>query len=400
MHRRGRWIGALILLCAGLPGCATARRHAPSPDLRPCTDGFAYTKDGWRLGIRHYRPERPDPGKLPVILCHGLGLNATFWTITDDHLPAQLTERGYDVYVFDLRASGDNVQMGWNESVNHRLRETPFRERGESSWTVDDLVRYDLPAILDYVEKDTGKGRVNWVGHSLGGMMVFPWMELTSEPQRIANFVGMGSTIAQAKTPQRDMLWANLGIRTLLNVASAGRLGRPLKYFHMPGMEKIDRFYYSAENVDRRTISRFYGYTLEDPGPAALRQFDPYLRHGHLLSADGRIDYVSRLDEVDVPTLMVAGAGDLISDVPSTRITFNALGSPDKTLYVFGKANGHVADYGHCDLVWSRHAPREVFPVIIDWLDRRQPGVSASPQSDVRRSMPSPSPQERVDADL
>ena len=60
-------------------------------------------------------------------------------------------------------------------------------------------------------------------------------------------------------------------------------------------------------------------------------------------------------------------------------MTFDALGSGDKTLYVFSKANGHVADYGHCDLAWSRYAPREVFPVVIDWLDRRQPGVSASP---------------------
>ena len=70
----------------------------------------------------------------------------------------------------------------------------------------------------------------------------------------------------------------------------------------MPGMASIDKFYYSAENVDRRTISRFYGYTLEDPGPGALRQFAPYLRSGHLLSADGKIDYSARLGEVTVPT--------------------------------------------------------------------------------------------------
>ncbi len=76
-----------------LAGCATMRRNAPSPDLRPCTDGYAYTEDGWRLGVRHYRPDQPDPGKLPVVLCHGLGLNATFWTITDNHLPAQLAAR-------------------------------------------------------------------------------------------------------------------------------------------------------------------------------------------------------------------------------------------------------------------------------------------------------------------
>ena len=90
MHRRGRMLFAYGFLCSGLSmlaGCASMRRNAPSPDLRPCTDGYAYTEDGWRLGVRHYRPEHPDPGKLPVILCHGLGLNATFWTITDDHLP-------------------------------------------------------------------------------------------------------------------------------------------------------------------------------------------------------------------------------------------------------------------------------------------------------------------------
>ena len=92
-----------------------------------------------------------------MILCHGLGLNATFWTITDDHLPAQLTARGYEVYVFDIRASGDNAKVGRNDRINRFLRETPFRERGESSWTVDDLVRYDMPAVLDYVECETGR---------------------------------------------------------------------------------------------------------------------------------------------------------------------------------------------------------------------------------------------------
>jgi pimeloyl-ACP methyl ester carboxylesterase len=371
------------------------RRNAPSADLRPCADGYAYTRDGWRLGVRHYRPEQPDPGKLPVILCHGLGLNATFWTITDNHLPAQLAARGYEVFVFDIRGSGENSKLGFNDRLNRTLRGTPFRERGESSWTVDDLVRFDIPAILDYVERETGKTQVNWIGHSLGGMMIFPFLELSTEPDRIANFVGMGSTIIQAKTPQSAMLRANWSIRMLLNVASAGRLGRPLTYIRMPGLGMIDSFYYTAENVDRRTISRFYGYALEDPGPGALRQFAPYLKHGHMLSADGRIDYSARLGEVIVPTLMVAGAKDVLSDVPSSRMTFDALGSADKALVVFGKANGHVADYGHCDLAWSRYAPREVFPVVIDWLNRRQPIRPSG-----LRPAPSASPQERVDADL
>jgi hypothetical protein len=100
-----------------------------------------------------------------------------------------------------------------------------------------------------------------------------------------------------------------------------------------------------------------------------------------MFSADRTIDYSARLGEVRTPTLLVAGDRDIMSDVPSTELTFAGIGSPDKTLMRFGKSQGHVADYGHCDLVWSRYAPSEIFPLIIDWLDQRQPGAGAIPQA-------------------
>jgi pimeloyl-ACP methyl ester carboxylesterase len=364
------------------PGCATMRHNAPSPDLRPCSDGYAYTADGWRLGVRHLRPAAPDPSKLPVVLCHGLGLNATFWTITDNHLPEKLLARGYEVFLFDFRGSGESARVGAVGRVNARLRQTFLLELGEGRWTVDEIVRYDVPAVLDYVKSATGHDRVNWVGHSLGGMLMFPYLELAPGRGRIASFVAMGSTITLAETPQAGMLMANQGLRALARVASPGRLGRLLMYerLRFPGLALIDQFYYTTANVDPRTVSRFYGYTLEDTGPAALRQLVPYLRTGHFVSADGRVDYAARLGEVTVPVLMVAGDGDIMSDVPSTELTYRALGSPDKLLVRFGKAEGHFADYGHCDLVWSRYAPVEIFPPVIDWLDRHQPGASASPQ--------------------
>ena len=252
-----------------------------------------------------------------------------------------------------------------------------------------------MPAILDYVQRETGHDRVNWVGHSLGGMLIFPYLELSPHPERIANFVGMGSTIIQAEIPQSDMLAANRGLRVLSLFASPGRLGRPLAFVRLPGMERIDRFYYSTENVDRETISRFYGYTLEDTGPGALRQLDPYLEFGHMLSADRTIDYSARLGEITTPTLLVAGDGDIMSDVPSTELTFAGLGSPDKAIMRFGKSNGHVADYGHCDLVWSRHAPIEIFPPIIDWLDQRQPGTGAGAEHERASAAVATTPQKR-----
>lgn len=365
------WV--LAALMAVMPGCASMRRNVASPDLRPCLDGWAYTRDGWKLGIRHIRPKVSDAGKLPVVLCHGLGLNATFWTITDLHLPQQLAARGYDVFLVDLRGSGESARVGRIGEINAKLRETLLLEWGERRWNVDEMSTYDVPAVLDYVKQATGHDRVNWVGHSLGGMLLFPFLEMSPDSWRIANFVGMGSTIILAEHPQRDMLQANRSLRVLTSFISTGRIGRPLMYVRFPGLSAIDSFYYTAANVDRRTIKRFYGYTLEDTGRAALKQLDPYLQYGHFVSADQRIDYAAKLGDVSTPVLMVAGDGDRMSDVPSTELTLAALASRDKTLMCFGKKNGHVADYGHCDLVWSRYAPKEVFPPMIDWLDERQP---------------------------
>jgi hypothetical protein len=57
----------------------------------------------------------------------------------------------------------------------------------------------------------------------------------------------------------------------------------------------------------------------------------------------------------------------------------------------FGKKHGHQLDYGHCDLVWAKSAPREIFPEVIRWLDERQPSL-ASAQGGSFRLVASPHP--------
>lgn len=371
---------ALLLMTADMTGCTTMRERALLPDLRPCTDGYAYTDDGWKLGIKRYRPRHPDPGKLPVVLCHGLGLNGTFWTITDNHLPGQLAERGYEVFVVDMRGSGASRRVGPIGRLNSGLRQSFLIEIGNRRWTMDDEAFQDVPAILDYVQAETGCDRLNWVGHSLGGMLMFPYLEMTPEPQRIATFVTMGAPAILVSAPETAMLRANRNLRGLMWTMSTSRISRPLMVYRPPGLDRIDRFYYSAENVDRGTINRFYGFTLEDPGPGALAQLDHYLEHGRLVSADRKVDYAGLLPKVRVPTLFITGESDVLAPMASNIATYEALGSTDKTLLRFGTVNGHQGEYGHCDLVWSRHAPDEIFPAIAEWLEVRQPGHLASPQ--------------------
>lgn len=385
----------MFAVCAGLwlaaPGCAVMRTQSGNRDLRPCDEGFAPTDDGWLLGARRYRPAAPDPDKLPVILCHGLGLNGTFWTITDNHLPSMLCERGYEVFVFDMRGSGASHRLGAIGSFNHQvLRQTPIPEIGNRKWTMDDQTWHDVPAMLAYVERETGSRRVNWVGHSLGGMLMYPYLEMSPERDRIANFVGMGCSATLVNTPQTKMLRASYGLRNLMFVLSTSRIARPMTYGRIPGLGAIDQLYYTEANVDKRTVDRFYGYTLEDPGAGALKQLAAYLRFGHLVSADGGTDYAERLPEIKAPTLLIAGEGDIMDDMPSMERTFALIGSRDKTMLRFGKREGHLDDYGHCDLVWSRNAPFELFPPLIDWLDSRQARRSGTPQAEADETLDRP----------
>ena len=375
--RVGLLLAFAVLAAGSGSGCASLRCKAQDPYHRPCAEAFALTEDGWKIGIRRIRPLHPDPGKLPVVLCHGLGLNGTFWTLTDDHLPAQLAADGYEVFICDLRGSGGSQKIGAIGKVNSVMRQTPFLEIHEGRWNVDHLIRFDVPAVLRFVQAETGRDRVNWIGHSLGGMLMFAYLETSPDAWRIANFVGMGSTVIQDKYPQTAMLNANRGLRVMLQVISTGRIARPLMWYRPSILAKIDGFYYTAANVDSRTIDRFYGYALENPGRGALRQLDPYLEQGRFLSADRRFDYSSNLDRVGTPLLLVAGEADGMSDIASTTRTYDAVASADKTMMRVGRQNGQSEDYGHCDLVWSRYAALEVFPPVIDWLDRRQPGVTA-----------------------
>jgi len=376
---------AVILFAIFLfEGCASVRERADSTDLKPCRDAIIRTRDGWLLGVRHYRPANPAPSKLPVVLCHGLGLNATFWTITDNHLPQQLNEAGYDVFVYDCRGSGDSTPENYRR-LNKFLRNTIIPERGERSWTTDDQAFYDIPAVLDHVRQVTGKDQVNWVGHSLGGMLMFTFLELHPDRHRIANFVGMGSTAVVMPTrDSEEMSRANRGLRTILSIVSTSRIARPMRFGRPPGLAYIDRFYYTRDNVDSLTVDRFYGYTLEDPGQAALFQLQPYLTEGRFESADGTVDYSAHLDLLVTPTLFIAGEGDVMADIPSKTWTFDRIAAPDKTMIRFGKKYGHELDYGHCDLVWARSAPQEIFPEVIRWLDARQPGLASS------QTVPSP----------
>ena len=113
-----------------------------------------FTADGWTIHAHH----RAAPTRRfvePVVLCHGFANNFSFLEFLPPQNVAQfLTNLGFDTYSVAHRGDAHSVPPDW-------LVDADF----------DDLVRYDVPAVLEAVYAHSKKDRVLWVGHSLGGLL-------------------------------------------------------------------------------------------------------------------------------------------------------------------------------------------------------------------------------------
>ncbi len=365
--RRARLLAAVVLALLVGPGCALnlffTSPSAPDEKVR------AQTADGWDLALYHYRAERARPGVPPVILCHGMALNSYFWNLTrQNHLPEYLNSKGYDVWTVDLRGCGQS-----------RLRQRyrgfagfDVETRDPSRWSVDDYIRYDVPAILDTVRRETGAEEVTWVGHSMGGMVMYGYLTTAEDTATVKNFVAVASPVFIAQPPNdilRDMddYHGLVNVLLVINVRGPARTFAPAAWmFNTP----LAILYYNSTNIHAGTIVRMYANAFEDIPPAVNDQMILMVHSGEFQSAEGDVVYAKRLDRIHCPVLLLCAKGDNLATEWAVLEAFRRIGSEDKSYRLFGLANGHVADYGHCDLINGKQARKEVFAFIADWLDR------------------------------
>ena len=89
----------------------------------------------------------------------------------------------------------------------------------------------------------------------------------------------------------------------------------------------------------------------------------------------GGVDVLAALATLRIPAVFVAGAGDRIASPEAVRAGFEAWGAAHaeapKSFHVVGKAGGAKADYGHGDLAFGNDAPRDVYPLLLSHLGRR-----------------------------
>lgn len=324
------------------------RPRRPEPERLPVT-----AADGWGLTLYHRAPA-VRRFQEPVLLCHGLAANHRNFDFEPPHSVAQhLAEAGFDCFIVEWRGTGGS-------------RGAP-RGRRSTDYCIDDHIQYDAPAFVAETLRRAGAERLFWVGHSLGGLVGYAAAQ-GPVGEKLAGIVTMGSpAFYRYGTYMRHVMRAALGAswpfalrQRLFSIASAPFLG----HVTLPLTDVV----MNPKAIPPPLQRRLYAQVISSVSRKVVLQFHDWLTHDAFRSWDHRIDWRAGLGRMTVPLLITGGASDKLAPPNVVNAAFEAVGSKDKTLMIFGTQNGDTFDYGHGDLIFGAHAPVEVFPRVRDWL--------------------------------
>lgn len=256
---------------------------------------------------------------VPVILLHGSFSNRRFWYSPKGiGLGPQLARAGFDVWIAEMRGHGLSPR---NQAYSHN--------------TVADYARYDLPAIAGFVCEQSGQVP-HWIGHSLGGITLAAALGgHYLDDQTAASVALFGSQVSRIYWPLKvpPVEWSS---RLLL------------KGFH----------HISGSRLKRGPEDEPIGLALE-----SLRWHRLFGRFG-----DSERNWWAGLADVQVPLLAVTAAGDTQDPAWACRKLADQFVAAPHSYLCLAKDKGFSSDYGHVEMLISREAQREVWPLVEHWL--------------------------------
>lgn len=271
-----------------------------------------HTSDGAVLRALVDDPPEGSALRGTVVLAHAMfARKSSFGRRDQPGLSSALAARGFRTVAFDFRGHGDSTAP-----------------RG-GQWGYDDLVRQDLPAVVDCA-RARGDGKpVLVVGHSLGGHVALA----SQGTARITvdAIVALGANVWLRELERSRLRWAAKAAIARATLAIAARAGGvPARRLHL-GSDHVPDAY--------------------------LRDLLRGVTHREWRSRDGSDDYLASLALVKVPVAAVLGAADLIHCHPSSGEAFAR------------RCGGPVAFFraptGHMQLVTSPRAR----PAVLDAVE-------------------------------
>jgi len=345
------WIIGGLIVAGFLAWLGLRRLGARMPTVLADEVHAVTTPDLWRVRLCRYKPKS---GKgEPVFLCHGFMSNQFNFTLPDGQaLVDYLTENGYDCWTIDLRGNLSSF--------------APFG-RSFNDPTLDDYLLKDIPTALNFIRMTTGYGQVHWIGHSMGGMLLYAY-DAVLRDGKIASGTAIGSPIGFEGVEVHNPWLLILVRRVLGRLAFRGGIRVLLPVFlRLKPQMAIVPVNFSNLHPDMNNSDTFY--KAADTPPVRVATGLAQAANGNAWRVkDGEVDVYDNVSRMKTPLFAVFGAADPLVPKQAVDAFFEKVAAPDKKMLLLSKDNGFSADYSHLDLVFGRETQREVFQPVVDWL--------------------------------
>ena len=318
---------------------------------------YAPTADGYEIALYRYRPSKREKDVEPVILCHGLGSNHTCYTPGPfNSLAKFLADEGFDVFTIDLRGRG--------------LSSKPNSRRGKTldeNWTFDDYVTYDLPAVIKYVRRETRSEKINWVGHSMGGMVIYAYLQQHPDGGGVkcATAISSPGNMTRVKQYKFVSKIAPLFLRgKIFHSRELVRLIAPFSYI-VP---------YEKFGMKRGYVPWIAANCVSNTSTNVMRQFRHWAMNTTFCNNDGSMVYSEGFHKIKTPLMTMVASGDFIAHPADILYVAERLNGVQHRHVFFSKKKGSIGHYDHNSIIMGEPAQKEVFPKVAEWIREHSAG--------------------------
>ena len=319
-------------------------------EILPDKDFYTKTTDGRKIHIAYFEPRTQVHKKIPVVLCHGLGVSGKFWYLNKQtSLSLFLAERGFKVFVPDMRETGLSIS-----DLKNRY-----------NFTFDDYSK-DVSAIIEFVKNETGQDKVHWVGHSMGGIVIYLFVTKYSD-EPIETFTAVSSPYSMENQLGFTKLVKKYHkeISDFLNRFDYIPLEHPAAFFSpfagVITLKFFEKHIWNYENVEEITKKLAASNIVANMNTNVAKKFvNVFL---------GKEEFGFDLKKLTKPSLFIAGSYDFLALPQSVREAYKNTSAKKKKFVLASKSNGFSTDYGHGDILYAKSSRSEIFPLILDHLE-------------------------------
>jgi len=366
-----RYAGTLDLAARFEQDGPLSLRALRSPaDERRWRDGQGSWHDGDPGPDANLMLTRHEGGlKGPVLLAPGFAMQAASFALPtiDTTLTEFLTDAGYDVWLFDYRASTALPSC-------------------RTSFTIDDVAQDDFPAAVAEVRRVTGAESVQLLGHCVGSVAILMallaglegvrsavcsqytvhphagWLNRTKNTLHVAEAMEMlrlrGIDDDSAPTAPNRALDVLLAV---VPVPRGERCGRPVCRW-LNATYGLTHTHTQLNEATHEMLDEAFGFG----NVTGLRHLALMHRKGRAVSHTGEDIYLPHVDRLSMPILFLQGSLNPIFRPQGTRKTVDWLiehHGPGRHRYL------ELESYSHLDTMIGRRAAIDVFPAILEHLD-------------------------------